>query len=83
MLVLFVHFNIVNFYIGEDYSSLIRRIRDMFTLFSDLHGLYVERNGEQILLEADRILQDMNFTSPYKVEKNDVVIVPYLPFFGN
>lgn len=73
----------VNFYIGEDYSSLIRRIRDMFTLFSDLHGLYVERNGQQILLEADRILQDMNFTSPYKVEKNDVVIVPYLPFFGN
>ena len=55
----------------------------MFTLFSDLHGLYVERNGQQILLEPDRILQDMNFTSPYKVEKNDVVIVPYLPFFGN
>ena len=73
----------ITFYIGEDYASLVRRIKNYFTLFSDLKGMYIERDGKEIILEADKILQDLTFTSPYIVEKNDVIIVPYLPVFVN
>ena len=70
----------ITFYVGENYASLVRRIENYFTVFSDLKAIFVERNGEEIVLDADRILQDMNFESPYQVERNDVVVVPYLPF---
>lgn len=73
----------ITFYVGEDYASLIRRIKNYFTLFSDLKGMYIERDGKEIILDADKILQDLTFKSPYIVEKNDVIIVPYLPVFVN
>lgn len=70
----------ITFYVGENYASLVRRIENYFTVFSDLKAIFVERNGKEIILDADRILQDMNFESPYQVERNDVIVVPYLPF---
>ena len=71
----------IQFYIGETYSSLIRRIKQFFTDFSDIAGIYIERNGEQILLHADRILAETDFESPELVTRNDVLFVPYLPLF--
>ncbi|WP_294428092.1 SLBB domain-containing protein [uncultured Treponema sp.] len=73
----------IHFYIEESYASLIRRIRNMFTDFSDLAEMYVEREDVTFKLDADKILEDFDFESPYKVEKNDVIIVPYLPMFAN
>lgn len=72
----------VKYYINEDYSSLIRRYKEYFTVFSDLSSLYVERGNKQIVLNADKILQDLSFVSPYRVEKGDVIIVPYLSVYG-
>ena len=72
----------VKYYLNEDYASLIRRYKEYFTVFSDLSGLYIERGDKQIILNADRILQDLTFVSPYHVEKGDVIIVPYLSVFG-
>lgn len=72
----------ISFYIDETYSSFIRRSKELFTEYSDISGIYIERNGAEILLNADAILDDMDFTSPYFVEKNDVLIVPYLPVFS-
>lgn len=70
----------INFYVSENYASLIRRIENYFTVFSDLKAIFVERNNEEILLDAERILLDMDFESPYQVERNDVIVVPYRPF---
>lgn len=70
----------ISFYVSENYASLIRRIENYFTVFSDLKAIFVERNNEEILLDAERILLDMDFESPYQVERNDVIVVPYRPF---
>ncbi len=70
-------------YVDETYTSLVRRIKYLLTDFSDIAGIYIERNGTKIVLKADCILQDMSFESTYRVQQNDVLIVPYLPIFTN
>lgn len=71
----------IYFYQDENYSTLIRRISEYFTVFSDLKKTYITRNGQQILIEADRIMDDPSFVSQYFVEKGDEIIVPYRPLF--
>ena len=72
----------VPFYLDESYSSLIRRIKQLFTAFSDIAGIYIERGDERLALEADKILADGGFESPHRVATDDVLIVPYLPVFA-
>ncbi len=71
----------IYFYQDENYSTLIRRISEYFTVFSDLKKIYITRDGQQILIEADRIMDDPSFVSQYFVEKGDEIIVPYRPLF--
>ena len=72
----------VNFYQNEKYSSLIRRIHGSFSVFSDLEKIYITRNGQEILINADKIMDDLNYESPYFVQKGDELIIPYRPLFN-
>lgn len=73
----------VQFFATENYSSLIRRIRNMFTVFSNLKTAYVQRGNETFIVEADKILNNPDYQSSYLVQKDDELIIPYKPVFGN
>lgn len=71
----------VDFFAEERYSSLIRRIRNIFTVFSDLKNAYVQREDKNLAVDAQKILDDNSFESPYFVQKHDVLVIPYKPLF--
>lgn len=71
----------LSFFAAETYCSLIRRNRDLFTVFSDLENTYIQRGTEQIKLQADKILDDLNFENEIFVQKGDEMIVPYKALF--
>lgn len=74
----------IQFFADENYSSLIYRIRDLFTVFSDLKNAYVQRENQKIAIEAQKILDNPQFTSPYLVQKGDELVIPYKKMFdGN
>lgn len=76
-----VYITKIIFYADENYSSFIRRNKNMFTLFSNLKNAYVQRGNETFIVEADKIIENPDYQSPFLVEKNDELIVPYKPFF--
>ncbi len=69
------------FFESETYASLIRRNRDIFTVFSDLEKTYIQRENEQIFIEADKILDNLNYENNIPVQKEDELIVPYKTLF--
>lgn len=72
----------IYFYRNEKYSSFVRRIRKMFTFFSDLENAYVQRGEETFVIEAQKALDEDSFESPYFVEKGDELVIPYKPLFN-
>lgn len=72
----------LSFFTAETYASLLRRNRDLFTVFSDLENIYIQRENEQIKLDAAKILDDLNFENEIFVQKGDEMIVPYKALFG-
>lgn len=73
----------IYFYKDEKYSSLVRRIRKMFTVYSDLENAYVQRGESQLKIDAQKILDDDSFESQISVQKGDELVVPYKPFFDD
>ena len=73
----------LSFFATETYASLLRRNRDIFTVFSDLKNIYIQRGNEQIKLQADKILDDLSFENEIFVQKEDVMVVPYMALFNN
>lgn len=73
----------LSFFATETYASLLRRNRDIFTVFSDLKNIYIQRGNEQIKLKADKILDDLSFENEIFVQKEDVMVVPYMALFNN
>lgn len=69
------------FYASENYASLIRRIKQMFTVFSNLKEAYVQRGNERFIVEADKIIDNPEYESPYFVQKEDSLVIPYKPLF--
>lgn len=69
------------FFESETYASLIRRNRNIFTVFSDLEKTYIQRENEQIFIEADKILDNLNYENNIPVHKEDELIVPYKTLF--
>ncbi len=76
-----VYITKIIFYVDENYSSFIRRNKKMFTLFSNLKNAYVQRGNEAFIVEADKIIENPDYQSPFLVEKNDELIIPYKTFF--
>lgn len=72
----------LTFFATETYSSLLRRNRDLFTVFSDLENTYIQRGSEQIKLQADKILDDFSFENEIFAQKDDEMIVPFKALFG-
>ena len=73
----------IQFFADENYSSLIYRIRDVFTVFSDLKNAYVQREDQKIAIEAQKILDEPQFISPYLVQKGDELVIPYKKMFDD
>ena len=73
----------IQFFADENYSSLIYRIRDAFTVFSDLKNAYVQREDQKIAIEAQKILDDPQFIRPYLVQKGDELVIPYKKMFDS
>lgn len=71
----------IYFYKDERYSSLIRRIRKMLTVYSDIENTYVQRGKSQLKIDAQKILDDDSFEIPFFVQKGDELVIPYKPFF--
>ena len=69
------------FFEAETYASLLRRNRGLFTVFSDLEKTYIQRGNEQIFIEADKILDNLNYENNIPVQKEDELIVPYKTLF--
>lgn len=71
------------FFEAETYASLLRRNRGLFTVFSDLERTYIQRGNEQIFIEADKILDNLNYENNIPVQKEDELIVPYKTLFDD
>ena len=72
----------VTFNVGENYASLIRRNKKMFSEVSDTENSYIiRRNGTMIPINIDRILYDVSFYSKESVEQYDTLMIPFCQYF--
>ncbi|MCQ2591905.1 MAG: SLBB domain-containing protein, partial [Treponema sp.] len=73
----------VKFYDGENYATLVRRVRGIFNSYSDLENAYIERKGNKIPLNIEEILEDKLYMSDHLVERNDKLVIPFIQHFVN
>ena len=73
----------VKFYEGENYATFIRRYKGIFNSYSDLVNSYVERNGQKIAMNLEKMIEDELYMSSYLVQKNDKLVVPFQQHFVN
>jgi protein involved in polysaccharide export with SLBB domain len=71
----------VRFNRGENYASLLRRNAGWFTAISDTRNAYIIRGEERIPLNINPLLYDADYRSPYFVEREDVLIIPFRQYF--
>jgi protein involved in polysaccharide export with SLBB domain len=71
----------IRFEPGEDYGSLIRRNMDWFSAVSDTANAYILRKGERLLFDLNSLLYDAGNRSPYYLEPNDILIIPFRQYF--
>ena len=71
----------IRFNEGENYANLVRSYRTAFTPVSDTANAYIIRAGERIPLNLNPMLYDAAYHSEYKVEKDDVLIIPFRQYF--
>lgn len=66
---------------GENYASIIRAKRQLFTAVSDTANAYIVRKGERIPLNLNPMLYDLGFVSEYFAEPFDTLVVPFRQLF--
>lgn len=71
----------VSFYDGENYAALFRRIREMFSSYSDLVNAYVERDSKKIPMNIEEFIYDPATMSEYVVANNDKLVIPFMQHF--
>jgi polysaccharide export outer membrane protein len=84
----------VTFHEGENYASLVRRMKTIFSASSDTTKAYIirtvkaEGKGDEaayeqkkIPINLDEILYDASFYSTEYVHKDDTLLVPFRQFF--
>jgi protein involved in polysaccharide export with SLBB domain len=71
----------VRFNIGENYASLVQRNQTWFSATSDTLNAYLIRGEEHIPMNLNPMLYDSAYRSPYNVQANDVLIVPFRQYF--
>ena len=73
----------VKFYDGENYATFIRRYKGIFNSYSDLTHSYIERSGTNIAVNLEEMIEDETFMSPYFVQRDDTLVVPFQQHFVN
>jgi protein involved in polysaccharide export with SLBB domain len=71
----------VRFEPGENYGSLVRRNVNWFTAVSDTASAYILRNDRRLLLNLNPLLYDATTQSPYLLEQNDTLVIPFRQYF--
>ena len=71
----------INFTIGENYGSLLRRYRSSFSAISDIENAYILRKGEVIPFDFSSLLYDSHYYTEELVQKYDVLVVPFRQYF--
>jgi protein involved in polysaccharide export with SLBB domain len=71
----------VRFEPGENYGSLVRRNIAWFTAVSDTASAYILRDGERLPLNLNPLLYDATSQSPYLLEQNDTLVIPFRQYF--
>jgi hypothetical protein len=71
----------IRFEPGEDYGALVRRNFGWFTAVSDTQNAYILRGGERLPFDLNPLLYDATSESPYKIEPNDNLIIPFRQYF--
>ena len=71
----------INFTIGENYGSLLRRYRSAFSAISDIENAYILRKGEVIPFDFSSLLYDSHYYTEELVQKYDVLVVPFRQYF--
>lgn len=66
---------------GENYASLVRRYRTLFTSVSDLPNAYIIRDSKTLALNLNPMLFDVAYVSDYFVEANDTLVIPFRQFY--
>jgi protein involved in polysaccharide export with SLBB domain len=72
---------LVRFEPGEDYGAVVRRHFDWFTAVSDTQNAYILRGGERLPFDLDPLLYGTLSESPYAIEPNDNLIIPFRQYF--
>ena len=72
----------VEFEFGENYATLIRRLRHSFAFQADKKNAYIiKENATIIPIDIDEILYNKDFYSKHYVESNDLLVVPFKQYF--
>lgn len=71
----------IQFNKGENYASLVRQNKSLFSAVSDLYNAYIIRGIEKIPINLNPILYDAAFFSEQFVEANDTLIIPFRQYF--
>jgi polysaccharide biosynthesis/export protein len=71
----------VMFTTGENYASLVREQKSMFSAVSDTEHAYIIRNGKTFPLNMNRILYDASYYTTEIVYPDDTLMVPFRQYF--
>jgi protein involved in polysaccharide export with SLBB domain len=71
----------VRFEPGENYGPLVRRNINWFNAVSDTRNAYIIRGDEKIPLDLNLLLYNAESRSPYNLEPNDTLIIPFRQYF--
>jgi protein involved in polysaccharide export with SLBB domain len=71
----------VRFNVGENYSSLVRTNRGVFTSVSDTASAYIKRGADRIPVNVNLMLYDASYRSEYFVQENDILVIPFRQYF--
>ncbi|MCK9169591.1 MAG: SLBB domain-containing protein [Treponema sp.] len=71
----------INFQSGENYATLIRANRTMFSATSDTANAYIIRGDKTIPVDIDKILFDASYYSNEAVQPYDTLMVPFRQYF--
>jgi hypothetical protein len=72
---------VIQFNMGETYSSLVRRNIKWFTMVSDTQNAYILRENDNIPINLNPMIYDTSYRGEVLVQENDVLVIPFRQYF--
>jgi protein involved in polysaccharide export with SLBB domain len=72
---------VIQFNVGETYSSLVRRNIKWFTMVSDTQNAYILRGNDNIPINLNPMIYDTSYRDEVRVQENDVLVIPFRQYF--